>query len=55
MKNIRFFLSKSFYFLVVKFSVYLIRHVFVMCKVAVFLHAFICVMFQSMVQFCFNM
>ena len=30
MKNIRFFLSESFYFLMVKFSVYLNRHVFVM-------------------------
>ena len=30
MKNIRFFLSENFHFLVVKFSVYLNRHVFVM-------------------------
>ena len=30
MKNIRFFLSEIFHFLVVKFSVYLNRHVFVM-------------------------
>ena len=30
MKNIRFFLSKNFIFLVVKFSVYLNGHVFVM-------------------------
>ena len=30
MKNIRFFLSENFQFLVVKFSVYLNRHVFVM-------------------------
>ena len=32
MKNIRFFLSESFQFLVVKFSIYLNRHVFVMTK-----------------------
>ena len=30
MKNIRVFLSENFHFLVVKFSVYLNRHVFVM-------------------------
>ena len=30
MTNIRFFLSKNFHFLVVKFSVYLNRHVFIM-------------------------
>ena len=30
MENIRFFLSENFHFLVVKFSVYLNRHVFVM-------------------------
>ena len=30
MKNIRLFLSKNFHFLVVKFSVHLNRHVFVM-------------------------
>ena len=30
MKNIRIFLSENFYFLVVKFSVYLNRHVYVM-------------------------
>ena len=30
MKNIRIFLSENFHFLVVKFSVYLKRHVFVM-------------------------
>ena len=30
MKNIRFFLSEIFHFLVVKFSVYFNRHVFVM-------------------------
>ena len=30
MKNIRFFLSENFHFLVVKFSVYMNRHVFVM-------------------------
>ena len=30
MKNIRFFLSENFHFLVVKNSVYLNRHVFVM-------------------------
>ena len=30
MKNIRIFLSENFQFLVVKFSVYLKRHVFVM-------------------------
>ena len=30
MKNIRIFLSENFHFLVVKFSVYLNRHVFVM-------------------------
>ena len=30
MKNIRIFLSEKFHFLVVKFSVYLNRHVFVM-------------------------
>ena len=30
MKNIRFFLSENFPFLVVKFSIYLNRHVFVM-------------------------
>ena len=30
MKNIRFFLSENFHFLVVKFSVYLNRHVFIM-------------------------
>ena len=30
MKNIRFLLSENFHFLVVKFSVYLNRHVFVM-------------------------
>ena len=30
MKNIRVFLSENFIFLVVKFSVYLNRHVFVM-------------------------
>ena len=29
MKNVRFFLSENFHFLVVKFSVYLNRHVFV--------------------------
>ena len=32
MKNIRIFLSENFHFLVVKFSVYLNRHVFVMCR-----------------------
>ena len=32
MKNIRFFLSENFHFLVVKFSVYLNRHVFVMYR-----------------------
>ena len=31
MKNIRFFFSENFSFLVVKFSIYLYRHVFVMC------------------------
>ena len=31
MKNIRIFLSENFNFWVVKFSVYLNRHVFVMC------------------------
>ena len=31
MKNIRIFLSENFHFLVVKFSVYLNRRVFVMC------------------------
>ena len=30
MKNIRIFLPENFHFLVVKFSVYLNRHVFVM-------------------------
>ena len=30
MKNIRFFFSENFPFLVVKFSIYLNRHVFVM-------------------------
>ena len=30
MKNIRIFLSENFHFLVLKFSVYLNRHVFVM-------------------------
>ena len=30
MKNIRFFLAENFHFLVVKFSVYLNRRVFVM-------------------------
>ena len=30
MKNIRIFLSENFHFLVVKFSVYLNRHVFVL-------------------------
>ena len=30
MKNIRIFLSENFHLLVVKFSVYLYRHVFVM-------------------------
>ena len=30
MKNIRIFLSENFHFLVVKFSVYLNKHVFVM-------------------------
>ena len=30
MKNIRIFLSENFYFLVVKFSIYLNRRVFVM-------------------------
>ena len=30
MKNINFFLSENFHFLVVKFSIYLNRHVFVM-------------------------
>ena len=30
MKNIRIYLSENFHFLVVKFSVYLNRHVFVM-------------------------
>ena len=34
MKNIRIFLSENFYFLVVKFSVYLNRHVFVMRSTA---------------------
>ena len=33
MKNIRIFLSENFHFLVVKFSVYLNRRVFVMRKV----------------------
>ena len=32
MKNIRIFLSEIFHFLVVKFSVYLNRHVFVKFK-----------------------
>ena len=32
MKNIRVFLSENFQFLEVKFSVYLNRRVFVMCK-----------------------
>ena len=31
-KTIRFFLSENFHFLVVKFSVYLNRHVFVKCS-----------------------
>ena len=31
MKNIRIFLSENFHFLVVKFSVYSNRRVFVMC------------------------
>ena len=34
MKNIRIFLSENFHFLVLKFSVYLNRHVFVMLKMA---------------------
>ena len=42
MKNIRYFLSENFHFLVVKFSVYLNRHVFIMKEVQteefVFLH-----------------
>ena len=33
MKNIRLFLSENFHFLVVKFSVYLNRRVFVMCRI----------------------
>ena len=31
-KNIRIFLSENFHFLVVKFSIYLNRHVFVMAN-----------------------
>ena len=34
MKNIRLFLSENFHFLVVKFSVYLNRHVFVMSNLS---------------------
>ena len=30
MKNTRFFLSENFHFLMVKFSIYLNRHVFIM-------------------------
>ena len=37
MKNIRIFLSENFHFLVVKFSVYLNRSVFVMLSVALIL------------------
>ena len=36
MKNMRFFLSENFPFLVVKFSLYLNRRVFVMCFLAAF-------------------
>ena len=32
MRNTRIFLSENFHFLVVKFSIYLNRHVFVMCN-----------------------
>ena len=39
MKNIRFFLSENFPFLVVKFSVYLNRRVFVMENVHLDVHA----------------
>ena len=35
MKNLKVFLSKNLYFLVVKFSVYLYRLVFVMCLKAI--------------------
>ena len=34
MKNVRVFLSENFQFLEVKFSIYLDRHVFVMCETA---------------------
>ena len=37
MKNIRGFLSENFHFLVIKFSVYLNRHVFVMNTMSSFL------------------
>ena len=37
MKNIRFFYLKNCYFLVVKFSIYLNRRVFVMCHTVVIL------------------
>ena len=40
MKNIRFFLSKHFHVLVVKFSVYFNRHVFVMKFLSFRLDAF---------------
>ena len=40
MKNIRVFLSENFHFLVVKFSVYLNRHVFVMTGVYRDIHYF---------------
>ena len=33
MENIRFFLSENFHFLVVKFSIYLNRRVFVMGRI----------------------
>ena len=36
MKNIRIFLSENAHFLVVKFSVYLSRHVFVMLSVILY-------------------
>ena len=39
MKNIRVFLSENFQFLEVKFSTYLNRHVFVMQRVNMVLHA----------------
>ena len=38
MKNIRIFLSENFHFLVVKFSVYLNRRVFVMCYIVYILY-----------------